>query len=181
MKKNDAIYERLRDDFIAGIGGDHARYGAFLKAVLPIVRGMVGKKIGSESQEDVVQEVLISLHKARHTYDGKRTIMPWVAAIVQFRVTDYLRKYYSEHRGEMVEIEENTLEDVTQSDDSGESVNDLLHCVAEREQRILTLMHVEGYTAKEIAKQLDMSPSAVKVAAHRAIKQLRQEHSNEHG
>jgi RNA polymerase sigma-70 factor (ECF subfamily) len=34
-------------------------------------------------------------------------------------------------------------------------------------------MHVEGYTAKEVGKKMGMNESAVKVAAHRAIKKIR--------
>ena len=35
------------------------------------------------------------------------------------------------------------------------------------------MMHVEGFTAKEVGMKLGMKESAVKVAAHRAIKKLR--------
>lgn len=50
----------------------------------------------------------------------------------------------------------------------------MLKDVPEREQKILTMMHVEGYTAKETGVRLGMKESAVKVAAHRAIKKLRE-------
>jgi RNA polymerase sigma-70 factor (ECF subfamily) len=35
-------------------------------------------------------------------------------------------------------------------------------------------MHQEGYTAKEVAEKIGMTESAVKVAAHRAYKILRE-------
>ena len=35
-------------------------------------------------------------------------------------------------------------------------------------------MNVEGYTAKEVGAKLGMKESAVKVAAHRAYKKLRE-------
>jgi DNA-directed RNA polymerase specialized sigma24 family protein len=35
-------------------------------------------------------------------------------------------------------------------------------------------MHVEGYTAKEVGVKLNMNESAIKVAAHRAIKKIRE-------
>jgi RNA polymerase sigma-70 factor (ECF subfamily) len=35
------------------------------------------------------------------------------------------------------------------------------------------MMHAQGHTAKEVAAKLDMTESAVKVAAHRAYKTLR--------
>ena len=49
----------------------------------------------------------------------------------------------------------------------------MLKDVPEHQKRILMLMHIEGYTAKEVGAQMDMNESAVKVAAHRAIKKIR--------
>ena len=36
--------------------------------------------------DDLLQEILISVHKARHTYDGNRPYKPWVYAIAKFRL-----------------------------------------------------------------------------------------------
>jgi RNA polymerase sigma-70 factor (ECF subfamily) len=69
---------------------------------------------------------------------------------------------------------ENILSDVTEEASGHESVDELLQDVPEKHKRILTLMHVEGYTAKEVGKQMGMNESAVKVAAHRAIKKIRE-------
>jgi RNA polymerase sigma-70 factor (ECF subfamily) len=44
----------------------------------------------------------------------------------------------------------------------------------EKQALILQLMHQEGYTAKEVAEKIGMTESAVKVAAHRAYKILRE-------
>lgn len=70
----------------AGLGGDQAAYGKFLNTIAPMLRRMVGRRLANADIEDVVQEVLISIHKARHTYDGERPIMPWLASIVGFRM-----------------------------------------------------------------------------------------------
>lgn len=97
-------------------------------------------------------------------------------AITGFRVADYLRKTYSEMRHQSVDIAEyeNMLEAVTETPGETESIDELLHGVGERERRILSLMHVEGYTAKQTGDRLSMKESAVKVAAHRAIKKIRE-------
>lgn len=123
-----------------------------------------------------MQEILISIHKARHTYDGERPIMPWLASIASFRITDHLRKHYSQMRHQSVDIAdfENILTDVTEEASDNESIDELLSDVPEKHKKILTMMHVEGYTAKEVGKQMGMNESAVKVAAHRAIKKIRE-------
>ena len=103
--------------------------------------------------------------------------MPWLAAITHFRMTDYLRKHYATQRHQTVDIAEmeEFLADVTQNDDSSESIEELLKDVPEKQKRILTMMHVEGFTARQVGQKLNMNESAVKVAAHRAMKKIRDE------
>lgn len=176
MVTHNDKYAAITALFLAGLGGDQAAYGKFFNTITPMLRRIVGSKIVQSDVEDVMQEILISIHKARHTYDGERPIMPWLASIASFRVTDHLRKHYSQMRHQSVDIAdyENILSDVTEEASGNESVNELLQDVPEKYKRILTLMHVEGYTAKEVGKQMGMNESAVKVAAHRAIKKIRE-------
>ena len=49
------------------------------------------KRVPAEAVEDVVQEALITVHKARHTYDPARPFGPWFYAIVHSRLIDVLR------------------------------------------------------------------------------------------
>ena len=179
MAKNERIAELTRK-LSAGLAGDGPAYADFLSQLSPILRRVIGRKIPMGDVEDVLQEVLISIHKARHTYDGERPLMPWVMAITSFRVTDCLRKTYSEMRHNQVDIAdyENVLEAVTETPGENESMKEMLEAVGQRERKILSLMHVEGYTASEVGSQLGMKESAVKVAAHRAIRKIRERLGN---
>jgi RNA polymerase sigma-70 factor, ECF subfamily len=179
MAQNEITAEWTRK-LLAGLAGDSVAYADFLSQLSPILRRVIGRKIPMGDVEDVLQEVLISIHKARHTYDGERPLMPWVMAITSFRVTDCLRKTYSEMRHSQVDIAdyENVLEAVTESLGETESIHEMLAGVGHRERKILSLMHVEGYTAKQVGSQLGMKESAVKVAAHRAIKKIRERLGN---
>jgi RNA polymerase sigma-70 factor (ECF subfamily) len=169
-------YHELSQLLCSGLAGNQADYGKFLTQISPILQRVVSRKLGSAEIDDVVQEILISIHKARHTYDGERPIMPWIAAIASFRITDHLRKHYSQMRHQTVDISEleNILADVTEDDSANESIDELLKNASEKDKKILKLMHVEGYTAKEVGAQLGMNESAVKVAAHRAVKKIRE-------
>lgn len=179
MAKSEMTAELTRM-LLAGLAGDGAAYGDFLNRLSPILRRVIGRRVPAADVEDVLQEVLISIHKARHTYDGERPLMPWVMAIAGFRMKDYLRKTYSEMRHQRVDIAdyENLLEAVTETPGQTESIIEMLEGVGPREQRILSLMHVEGYTAGEVGRQLGMKESAVKVAAHRAVKKIRERLGN---
>ncbi len=168
-------HPELTELFRAGIAGNTALYNQFLQQISGILRRVLAKRLSSNDIEDVVQEILISIHKARHTYDGQRPLMPWVMAIASFRINDYLRKVYK-HGQNTVNVEniaETLADDVTESYGDTESIDELLKDVPARQKRILTMMYVEGHTAKETGKQLEMNESAIKVAAHRAIKKIR--------
>jgi RNA polymerase sigma-70 factor (ECF subfamily) len=175
MVTGEDKYHALSVLFRSGLAGNQADYAQFLTRITPMLKRMVARKLGASDVDDVCQEILISIHHARHTYDGMRPIMPWLASIARFRMTDHLRKHYTKRQDKTVDISdlENILADVTEDGSDHESVEELLEGVPENHKRILTLMHVEGYTAKEVGAQLGMNESAVKVAAHRAIKKIR--------
>ena len=157
--------------------GDKRAYAALLRETARLLRPFLSRRLSFESEvDDVLQEILISVHKARHTYDGKRPYKPWVYAIAKFRLQDYLRMHYSDqlrHAVDLSELENTLHEDVTESAISYESISGEVHKLPEKQAAILQLMHQEGHTAKEVAEKLGMTESAVKVAAHRAYKVLR--------
>lgn len=160
------------------LAGDKSAYAVLLKETARLLRPFLSKNLSNSSEvDDVLQEVLISIHKARHTYDGNRPYKPWVYAIAKFRLQDHLRAHYADHLRHAVELSEveNILpEDVTESAISYESISGEIHKLPAKQATILQLMHQDGYTAKEVAQKLGMNESAVKVAAHRAYKVLRE-------
>jgi len=100
-----------------------------------------------------------------------------VYAIARFRLQDHLRAHYADHlhhADDLSEIEETLQQDVTESAISYESISGEVEKLPEKQATILRMMHQEGYTAREVAEKIGMNESAVKVAAHRAYKILRQ-------
>lgn len=158
--------------------GDKLAYAELLRETARLLRPYLAKRLSFESEvEDVLQEILISVHKARHTYDGLRPYKPWAYAIARFRLQDYLRQHYADQLRHAVDISglENILhENVTEPGISYESISGEIQKLPGKQAAILQLMHQDGYTAKEVAEKLGMNESAVKVAAHRAYKVLRQ-------
>ena len=161
----------------ASLAGDERAYATLLKATADLLRPYLLKRLNHATEaEDVLQEILISIHKARHTYDGQRPYKPWVFAIAKFRLTDHLRKHYADHLRQAVDLDEAEFissEPVTESPFSYESIEEEVKQLTGKAPTILRMMHVQGHTEKEVAHQLNMSESAVKVAAHRAYKILR--------
>ena len=72
--------------------GDRQAYEELLTRVARLVQAFVRRRVGDAPwSEDVVQEALVALHRARHTYDAARPFAPWMYAIVQNRLVDALR------------------------------------------------------------------------------------------
>src|SRR5262249_50749061 len=110
------------------------------------------------------------------TYDCARPLIPWVMAIARFRVHDYWRRHYSRGGLENIDIEDmkNILcEDRTQKLESGEDIKRALMSLPPKQREILDLMYKEDKSIGEVAAQMKMSVSAVKVAAHRGYKTFR--------
>lgn len=159
------------------LNGDQRAYAEILQETSRFLRPFLAKRLSFTNEpDDLLQEILISIHKARHTYDGNRPYKPWVYAIARFRLQDYLRTHYADqlhHADDIFELENYLHENVTETVISYESISGEIGKLPQKQAAILQLMHLEGYTAKEVAEKMGMNESAVKVAAHRAYKVLR--------
>lgn len=154
--------------------GDLHAYDEFLFLSYDLVERAVVAKL-QINREDVVQEILLSIHKARHSYNSSREFYPWFYAIVNARVVDEKRKSFREGRKmeayrkevESIEIEDSRKKSL-ESDISG-----VLQALPEKERNILELNKVHGYSMKEIADYLGISLENVKVTAHRGLNNLK--------
>lgn len=159
------------------LGGDQRAYALVLQETARLLRPFLARRLNSGPEvDDLLQEILLSIHKARHTYDGNRPYKPWAYAIAKFRLQDHLRAHYADHLRhavELSEVENNLQETVTEPDLTYESISGEIQKLPPKQAAILQMMHQEGYTAKEVAEKIGMKESAVKVAAHRAYKILR--------
>ncbi len=176
MTKNSTDLEMLMRQ---AQSGDNCAYADLLRETVIFLRPFLKQKLNIESEvDDLLQEILLSIHKARHTYDGLRPYRPWVYAIAKFRLLDHLRVHYADNlrsATEISEVENNLYEDVTEFRIDYESIKKKINKLPEKQAQILKMMHQEGYTSKEIAEKIGMSESAVKVAAHRAHKALKRQ------
>lgn len=173
-----AISDMLQQKMQAALGGDERAYTALLEATSQIARRMIVRKISNpDAAEDVVQEVLLAVHKARRTYEPRRPFMPWLASIVHYKVNDWLRKHYSNRSAAHVPIDDVLhflCEDVTEPDHSHEFIQEVMQHLTEGQKTVIEAMYGRELSVAETAQALQMSESAVKVTAHRAYKKLRE-------
>ena len=159
-------------------GGDKRAYAELLSALAPYVRNVIIKSLSNQdAAEDIAQEVLISVHKSLNSYSPERPFKPWLMAIVNFRRTDYLRKHYAQRQDKTSTIDDNPeylAANVTNPSNLGElkDIEAALDKLPEQQRRIFSMIKIQGFTAQEVANELDMNESAVKVSAHRTMKKL---------
>jgi RNA polymerase sigma-70 factor (ECF subfamily) len=153
--------------------GDENAYRSLLEAVQPIVFGYVRKRINSaEAAEDIAQEVLLTLHRVRHTYSPDRPFEPWLFAIARSRLIDYLRKL---KRISSVEVMMDVMPEARElaGETSGENALDVLEKLPAAQREAFSMLKVEGLSTREAAERAGVSVSALKVRAHRAYNAIK--------
>lgn len=154
--------------------GDNQAYETLLKEITPLIAGFIYNRIGKKSDnDDILQEILIAIHRSSQTYNTQRSFKGWMFAIADHKLKDYFRSYYRKRiltQVDFEDVKDFITDDVTNDNPLGESLIDLVDELPEKQKKIIYMMKVEGYTAKEVALAMKMSVSAVKVAAHRAYK-----------
>jgi RNA polymerase sigma-70 factor (ECF subfamily) len=72
--------------------GDQEAYRKLLEGVTPYLRSLAGRWLKEAADvEDAVQDVLLTIHMVRNTYDPTRPFGPWLVAIANRRTIDRLR------------------------------------------------------------------------------------------
>lgn len=157
-----------------------AAYARLLKAVAPMIRRVAaGKWTGTEDPDDLVQDVLLSLHQVRHTYDQARPFRPWLMAIAYNRLADIQRRQVRRTKGEIaVEVLPETfsddeakepLERMADADELGRA----LATLPPRQRQVVEMLRLKEMSLKEASAASGMSVAALKVSMHRAMKALR--------
>jgi RNA polymerase sigma factor (sigma-70 family) len=78
---------------VAAQGGDRAAYETLLRDCIPFIKRVArGQGIRPDFIDDVVQETLLTVHRARQTYDPSRSFTAWLGIIAQRRAIDWLRR-----------------------------------------------------------------------------------------
>lgn len=173
---------RLEALMASAMAGDGRAYAEVLRVVTSALKASLVSRVPPADRDDLIQNILLSIHKARHTYDPSRPLMPWVMAIARYRLQDHWRTHYRQ-RSNVTNSLDDALElpgaDVTKGLEASEDIRRVAKSLPEKQQRIIGLMYGEDKSVQEVADTMKMSVSAVKVAAHRAYKTFRKKLKDE--
>lgn len=166
----------------AAQAGDQDAYIHLMREVTPRVRTFVLRARGflaSEDVEDLVQDVLLSLHAVRATYDWRRPFMPWLFAIVRNRLADGARRYARTSAREVqtefldVTFAAESANIATEAYGDQESLLRAIQGLPAAQRTAVEMLKLRELSLKEAATVSGMSVGALKVAAHRAMTTLR--------
>ena len=166
----------------AAQAGDRNAYARLLEEITPRIRHMVGRQrpfLDPGDIEDIVQDILLSVHSVRATYDPQRPFMPWLIAITRNRLVDAARRYARSAAHEV--YVENA--DVTFADDRANTTMDTYGDIQALEQAIgslppgqrdaIRMLKLGEMSLEEASKASNTTVGALKVATHRAMATLR--------
>jgi RNA polymerase sigma-70 factor (ECF subfamily) len=162
--------------------GDDSAFGDVYDAVAPRVFAYLRRQTRDLARaEDLVQQTLLSMHRARGTFISGSAVLPWAFAIARRLFIDELRR----DRRSVLTLAEIVSDDSTHasSDDSADGLAEAreLAALLQRElvrlpeaQRVaFELMRLDGLSHIEAAEVLGATVTAVKLRAHRAYVALR--------
>lgn len=160
-------------------GGDGDAYRRLLESVTPYLRSLAARSFhGHADIEDAVQDILLTIHSIRHTYDPARPFGPWLATIAHRRIVDCLRRHgRSRGRETSLETEHETFAapeaNLAETASDGRTVRDAIEQLPTGQRDAIRMLKLEGLSLKEAAVVSGMSIAALKVATHRGLKNLR--------
>src|ERR1700732_2577147 len=96
MAEPEIHEQRLAALMRSAQGGDADAYGALMQELAVRVRQIVRHRrafLERADVEDLVPDVLLSVHAVRATYDSTRPFIPWLLAITRNRLADAARRY----------------------------------------------------------------------------------------
>lgn len=150
--------------------GDADAYARLLEELGAVLERYLLAQFGNlESLEDCVQEALLAIHRARHTWQPGRPFRPWFFTIAKHKAIDELRRERS-RREAMERFANEPVVDGTEEIGTGGQV---LRRLDRDKSEALVLTKVLGLTNAEAAERSGITESAMKVRVFRAIREAR--------
>jgi RNA polymerase sigma factor (sigma-70 family) len=162
--------------------GDRVAYEKLLRDCASLIASLARRRgVRPERVDDVVQEVLLTVHRARATYDPRRSFEAWLRIIVERRAIDVLRQvrrhgqrevhaplayesYADEAIDHLVRIEHK---------DKAKRIGAALTELPQRQREAVQHLMVDDRSLGDAAMLTGRSRGSLKVSLHRALNALR--------
>jgi RNA polymerase sigma-70 factor (ECF subfamily) len=174
---DSAIERRLSAWMERAQAGDRQAYERLLTEVIPYLRRFIGSQLRcGDEVDDVVQDVLLSIHRDRHTYDPRRPFGAWMYAIARHRWIDWARRRQRRLAREEPGVAlENAvgLEATSPEHAALATLRQAFARLSPMQREVIQLLKLEGWSVRQVSHSTGRTESAVKVSAHRGYQALR--------
>lgn len=171
MSDNETVFKPLA---IAAQAGDTVAYRELLEGASSFLKNYLKRRIFEKNDiEEVIQEILLGVHRSLHTYDAGKPFMGWFMSIVEYKITDYIRS--QQKRKSAVSLDVISGAFAAADSDLLMDIEKAIDRLSQKEKTVLTELKLKGYSVHEVAKTLKLSEANVKVIAHRAYVNLKQQ------
>jgi RNA polymerase sigma factor (sigma-70 family) len=192
MAELETNEERLAGLMRSAQSGDSNAYAALMQELAVRVRQIVRHRrafLEHADVEDLVQDVLLSVHAVRATYDATRPFIPWLLAITRNRLADGARRY-ARHGAYEVAVDDldvtffsertNTM---TTTYGDPDALRQAIADLPAGQRSAIEMLKLREMSLKEAAAASGSSVGALKVATHRAMDALRRKlkRDDDHG
>lgn len=160
-------------------GGDAEAYRRLLDEITPFLRSLAARRQRNPADiEDAVQDILITVHRVRITYDPMRPFGPWLVAIANRRLVDQLRREGRRNSRETAMTADHEIHADPRPNAEERAERFRLDAAVDRlppgQQQAIRLLKLKELSLKEASAASGLSIAALKVATHRALKSLRE-------
>ena len=148
-------------------------YAALLDDVGPTVLQFVRRRVRDvEEAKDVYQDVLLAVHRARHTYEPTWPFEPWLFAIARRIVARRTGERIARGAHELLVL---ALPEIAVHGDGDAKLEleEAIRALSPAQQEALALSKLEGLSMEAAAARVRTSVGALRVRAHRAYRALR--------
>ena len=158
--------------------GDRSAYQRLLREITPYLRSLAARRHRDPSDvEDAVQDILLTVHAIRHTFDPTRPFGPWLVTIANRRFIDRLRRQGRRRDRETPLMPEHetfsepqaNLEERPDKYELEKAIDEL----PPMQRKAVRLLKLNEMSLKEASTASGMSIASLKVNVHRAVKSLR--------
>lgn len=158
--------------------GDAHAYRRLLMSIAPYIRSLARPILKNPADiEDALQDVLITVHTVRATYDPKRPFGPWLKTVARRKILDKFRQNSRRMQREAelnsdIKVFAADSSSVQEDQDPG-NLETLILQLPNREAQAIRLTKIEGLSLTAAAAVTGLTAGAIKVAVHRAISRLK--------
>jgi RNA polymerase sigma factor (sigma-70 family) len=167
----------------AAQAGDSAAYQTLLRDCIPVIKSVARRRrVDADRIDDVVQDVLLTIHRARHTYDPSRSFTAWLCVIADRRSIDLLRRT---RRVDMREVHAPLALESHADDEAADPSRGLAHADATgtvaralaslpaRQREAVQHFVLDERSLADTSALTRRTKGSLKVNLHRALKALR--------